>query len=180
MWRPILTMSRPRFKTTRTEDPGQDPPWQDVESSGSWLHLWPVPHKRDPHDKSLPRTTSLCLARQVSTSHDKSPPRTTRTHLARQVSASRDHSPPRTTTLRLWLVRGPWRMAWAPPPTRVGERFPMPCKYNSWRPCKQLTPTRALMLAWPTMWPSHRHHLPLCHAQAQPEALEYPLRRARA
>jgi hypothetical protein len=28
-------------------------------------------------DKSLPRTTSLCLARQVSVSYDKSPPRTT-------------------------------------------------------------------------------------------------------
>jgi hypothetical protein len=45
----------------RSEDPGQDPHWQDIRSSTSWLHLRPVPYKRDPHDKSLPRTTSLRL-----------------------------------------------------------------------------------------------------------------------
>jgi hypothetical protein len=27
---PRLTMSRPRFKMRRTEDPGQDPHWQDI------------------------------------------------------------------------------------------------------------------------------------------------------
>jgi hypothetical protein len=72
-----LTMSWPRFRTRRTEDPGQDPHWQDVQSPASWLHLRPVPNKRDPHDKSPPRTTSLRLAQQVSTSHDKYLPRTT-------------------------------------------------------------------------------------------------------
>jgi hypothetical protein len=109
-------MSMPRFKTRRTKDPGQDPHWQDVQSLASWLHLQPVPYKRNPHDKSLPHTRSLRLARQVSDSewyvgHD---------------------------TRRELRARGP-------PPTRVGERFPAPCKYNSWRPCKKLTPTRALI-----------------------------------
>jgi hypothetical protein len=61
-----------------------------------------------------------------------------------------------TTSLRLArlvclrLAHGPRRTAKptarAPPPTRVEERFPTPCKCNSWRPCRQLTPTRALML----------------------------------
>jgi hypothetical protein len=89
--RPILTMSRPRSKTRRTEDPGQDPHWQEVESPASWLHLRPVPYKRDPHDESPPHTRSLCLTREVSVSHEK--------------------SPPCTTTLRLRLVHGPWRAA---------------------------------------------------------------------
>jgi hypothetical protein len=54
-------MSRPRFKMRRTEDPSQDPHWQDVRSPASWL------------------TSSLQVGspRQVSASHDKSPPRTT-------------------------------------------------------------------------------------------------------
>jgi hypothetical protein len=66
-------MSRPRFKMRRTKDPGQDPHWQYVQSSASWLHLRPVPHKMDP-------TTSLRLARlarQVSAPHEKTPPCTT-------------------------------------------------------------------------------------------------------
>jgi hypothetical protein len=50
-----------KSRTRRTEDLGQDPHWQDVRSSASWLHLRPVPYKRDPHDKSLPRTTTLWL-----------------------------------------------------------------------------------------------------------------------
>jgi hypothetical protein len=62
-WRPRLTMSRPRFKTRKTEEPGQDPHWQDVMLPTSWQHLRPVPHKRDP-------------LQQVSASHGKSPPRT--------------------------------------------------------------------------------------------------------
>jgi hypothetical protein len=77
-------MSRPRFKTRKTEDPDQDPHWQDVMLPTSWQHLRPVPYKRDS------RTTSLRLARQVSasqrevsTSHDKSLPRTRSLHLAR-------------------------------------------------------------------------------------------------
>jgi hypothetical protein len=57
-----LTISRPRFKTRKTEDPGQDPHWQDVTLLTSWQHFRPVPHERDP------RTTSLRLARQVSAS----------------------------------------------------------------------------------------------------------------
>jgi hypothetical protein len=55
-------MSRPRFRTRRTEDPGQDPHWQDVQSQASWFHLRPIPYKRDPHDKSPPRMRSLLLA----------------------------------------------------------------------------------------------------------------------
>jgi hypothetical protein len=51
-------MSMQRFRTRRRRNPGQDPHCQNVQSSGSWLHLRPVPHLRDPHDKSPPRTTS--------------------------------------------------------------------------------------------------------------------------
>jgi hypothetical protein len=113
-WRPRLTMSRPRFKTRRTEDLGQDPHWQDVRSPASWLHLRPVPCKRDPHD-------NLRLARQVSASHDK-PPRTTSLRLARPPSGSD------------WYVGHEARRehrARAPPSTRIGERVPTPCKYNT-------------------------------------------------
>jgi hypothetical protein len=42
----------------------------------------------------------------------------------------------------------------APPPKRMGERFPAPCKLASWRSCKQLVPTRALMLVSPAARPS--------------------------
>jgi hypothetical protein len=73
-------MSSPRFKTRKTEDPGQDLHWQDVMLPTSWQHLRSVPYKRDP-------------LRQVSTSHDKSPSRT-------QVSSSHDKYPPLTTSLR--------------------------------------------------------------------------------
>jgi hypothetical protein len=40
------------------EDPNQDTHWQDVKSPTSWWHLRPVPYKRDPPDKSPPRTSS--------------------------------------------------------------------------------------------------------------------------
>jgi hypothetical protein len=72
-------MSRPRFKMRRTEDPGQDPHWQDVKSPTSWKHLRPVPTRGIP--------------RQVSASHGKSPSRTTSLHLTREVSASHELSP---------------------------------------------------------------------------------------
>jgi hypothetical protein len=49
-------MSRPRFKMRKSEDPDQDPHWQDVMFST-------VPYKRG-------------SPRQVSASHDKSPPHT--------------------------------------------------------------------------------------------------------
>jgi hypothetical protein len=80
--------------------------------------------------------TSLRLAWEVSASHDKS---------GSDWRMGPDAQRKPTTR--------------APPPTRVEEWFPTPCKYNSWRLYKQLTPTRALMLAWPTERPSHRHHL---------------------
>jgi hypothetical protein len=66
-------MSRSKFKTRRTKDPDQDPHRQDVRSPTSWQHLRPVPHKRDPPEKSPPRTRSLRLARQVSAMHDLPP-----------------------------------------------------------------------------------------------------------
>jgi hypothetical protein len=138
-------MSRPIFKTRRTEDPGKT-------HTGKMSSLRPVPYKRDP-----PR--SLRLAQQVTASHNKSPPRTT--------SPGSD-----------WCVGHDTRVepgARAPPPKRVGERFPAPCKHTSWRSCKQLAPTRALMLVCPAARPSHQHHLPFCHTQAQPEALKHPL-----
>jgi hypothetical protein len=80
---PRSTTSRQRFRTRSRRDPGQDPHWQDVQSSANWLHLRPVPTRGTPrqvtasHEKSLPRTTSLRLTREVSASHEKSPPRTT-------------------------------------------------------------------------------------------------------
>jgi hypothetical protein len=160
-------MSRPRFKMRKTEDPGQDPHWQDVTIPTSWQHLRPVPYKRDPPDKSPPRTTSLCLAQQVPTSHEKSPPRTKSLCLARAPPSS-DWSVGHDTRHELG--------ARAPPPKRVGDRFPVPCKYTSWLSCKQLAPTRVLMRVCPVAQPSHQHHLPLCHTQAQPEALKHPLR----
>jgi hypothetical protein len=163
-------MSRPRFKTRRTEHPGQDPHWQDVKSPTSWQHLRPVPYKRD-------------SPRQVPASHEKSPPRTTSLRLARQVSASHDKSLARALPNSNWCVGHDTRhepRARAPPPKHVGERFPAPCKYTSWQSCEQLALTRALMLVCPAARPSNQHHLQLCHAQAQPEALKHPLRRARA
>jgi hypothetical protein len=56
-------MSRPIFKTRRTEDPGKT-------HTGKMSSLRPVPYKRDP-----PR--SHRLAQQVTASQNKSPPRTT-------------------------------------------------------------------------------------------------------
>jgi hypothetical protein len=90
-----------------------------------------------------------------------------------------------TTSLRLAqvcsrLVRGPRHTTRAPPPMRMEERISTSCRYNSWRLCRRPAPTRALMLVWPAARPSHRHHLPLCHTQTQPEALKHPLRRAQA
>jgi hypothetical protein len=117
-------MSRPRFKTRRTEDPSQDPHCQDVKSPTSWQHLRPVPYKRYPPEKSPPRTTSLCLARQVSASHDLPP----------GSDWCVGHNTRREPGVR------------APPPKRVGERFPAPCKHTSLRSCKQLAPTRAVRL----------------------------------
>jgi hypothetical protein len=134
----------------------QDPHLQDVQSPARWLHLRPVPYKRDPHDKSLPCTTSLRLAREVSALHDKSGSDWC-------VGQDARHKPKAQE-----------------PPLTLGERFPTPCKYNNWRPCKQLTLPRDSMLAWPAARPSQRHHLPLCHTQAQLKALKHPLRRARA
>jgi hypothetical protein len=54
-----------------------------------------------PDDKSPPRATSLCLARQVSASRNKSLPRTTSLRLARQVSASHELPP---TLTGVWAV----------------------------------------------------------------------------
>jgi hypothetical protein len=141
---------------------------QDKEEKGPWSR--PTLERRAVFGQLVASLTSSTLKgppRQVSASHEKSPPRTT-------SLPSHDKPPPRTTS------RGPKRTVYAPPPTRVEERFSTPCRYHSWRPCKQLTPTRALMLVRPAARPSHRHHLPLCHTQAQPKALKYPLRLAQA
>jgi hypothetical protein len=155
---------------------GQDRQRQDKDSgqggertlvkthTGKMSSLRPVGCVSDQLPTRGTPTRSLCLAREVSASRDKSLPRTRSFRLAREV--------------RPRLARGPRRTSWAPPPTRVEEQFSMPCKYNSWRPCKQLTTIRALMLIWPATRPSHRHHLPLCHTQARPEALKHPLWRA--
>jgi hypothetical protein len=151
-------MSRPRFKTRRTEDPGQDPHWQDVMLPTSWQHLQLVPYKRDP-------------LRQVSASHDKSSPRTTS---LRPKRASPDSD---------WGVGHDTRRepgARTPPPRRVGDRFPRHANTPAGDPCEQPAPTRALMWVCSSAQPSHQHHHQLCHTQASPEALKHPLRRALA
>jgi hypothetical protein len=101
-------MSRPRFRTRRTEDTGQDPHWQDVQSPASWLHLGKTSSLRPVGcisnqfpTRGIP-TTSLRLAREVFVSHEKSPPRTTSLYLTREVSASLNL--PRAPT-------GAWAMA---------------------------------------------------------------------
>jgi hypothetical protein len=101
-------------------------------------------------------TTSLCLAREVSTSHDKSLPCTRSLRLAPQVSASLDLPPAPTGA---WARAHDVCLRREHHHRRMRGNGPMPCKYNSWRPCKQLTPTRALMLARPAARPSHRRHL---------------------
>jgi hypothetical protein len=155
---------------------GQDSGWRRLRTlvkthTGKTSSLRPVGCIFDQFPtKGIP-TTSLRLARQVFASHEKSPPCTRSLRLARPPSGSD------------WYVGHDTRCelrARAPPPTRMREWFPAPCKYNSWQPSKQLTPIRDLMQAWLAARPSHRHHLPLCHTQARPEALEHPLRRARA
>jgi hypothetical protein len=102
-------MSRPRFERRKTEDPGQDPHWQDITFPTSWPRLRPVPHMRDPH------TASLRLARP--------PPGS---------DWCVDHDTRREPEARALSLR------------RVGERLPAPCKYTSWRSCKQPVPTRVL------------------------------------
>jgi hypothetical protein len=47
----------------------------------------PFPTRGTPSDNSPPYTTSLHLARQVSTSHDESPPQMTSRSFAQAVSA---------------------------------------------------------------------------------------------
>jgi hypothetical protein len=81
-------MSRPRYKTRRTEDPGQDPHWK---SPTSWQRLRPVTYKWDPLDKSPPRMKSLCLAREVSASHELSPASTGAWAITRGASLGREH-----------------------------------------------------------------------------------------
>jgi hypothetical protein len=85
MWKPRLAMSRPRFKTRKTEDPGQDPHWQDATIPTSWQHLWPVPHKGDSP------STSLRLARQVSASHGLPSTLTSVWAMTRGASLRREH-----------------------------------------------------------------------------------------
>jgi hypothetical protein len=53
-------------------DPGQNPHWQDVQSSATWLRLRPVGCIFDQFPTRGTPTTSLRLAREVSASHEKS------------------------------------------------------------------------------------------------------------
>jgi hypothetical protein len=143
-------MSRPRLKTRKTEDPGQDPHWQYIMLPTSWQHLRPFPHKRDP-------------LRQVSASHDKSPRRT-----SSPLTPTETWATTRSASLgRECLHRDAW-----------GNNSPLHAKTPAGGPCKQLAPTRALIRVCPATQPSHRHHLQLCHTQASLEALKHPLRQA--
>jgi hypothetical protein len=80
-------------------------------------------------------------------------------------------SPPRTTSPRLRLVRGPWHTARAQGASTTtdarGGTIPHTMQIQQLAAMQAADPTRALMLAWPAARPSHRHHLPLCHTQAQ-------------
>jgi hypothetical protein len=118
-------MSRPRFKTRRTEGPGQDLHWQDVVLGASPTSS---PLEGPPSDESPPRTISLCLAIQISASHDKSPPRAS--------SPNSDWGVGHDTRHELG--------ARTPPPRRVGDRFPAPCKRTSWRPMQAAGPDKSL------------------------------------
>jgi hypothetical protein len=93
--------------------------------------LTSFPLEESSHEKSLPRTTSLYLTRQVSASHEESPPRTTSLRLTQQV--------------RLRLVRGPRRTTLTSPSTRAEEQISTSHGSNNWRPCRRPTPARALM-----------------------------------
>jgi hypothetical protein len=129
-------MSRPRFKTRRTEHPGQDPHWQDVKSPTSWQHLRPVPYKRD-------------SPRQVPASHEKSPPRTTSLRLARQVSASHDKSLPRTTSLLHELSptpTGAWAMTRG---TSLGREHHHRNMWGNDSPRHANTPAGSHASSWP-------------------------------
>jgi hypothetical protein len=149
-------MSRPRFKMRKTEDPGQDPHWQDVTLPSSWQHLRPVPYKWD----------SL---QQVSASHEKSP---------LHMTSLRPAQAPPTPTEAWVMTRGVSLVherlqhdAWV-------NDSPRHANAPTGGPCKQSAPTRALMRVCPAAQPSHLHHIELCHTQALPEALKHPLRRA--
>jgi hypothetical protein len=80
-----------KIEDVKAKDPGQEPHWQDVQSPASWLHLRPVPYKRDLHDKSPPHTRSLCFARQVSASHELPPAPTGTWAMTRGASPGREH-----------------------------------------------------------------------------------------
>jgi hypothetical protein len=134
-----------------------------------------------------PRSRPTLARRQVSDQLAASPTSSLQEGSPREVSASHEKSPPRTTYPDSdWCVGHDTQRELrtrVPPPTRIGERFPVPCKYTSWRPCKQLAPTRALMLACLVARPSHRHHLPLStckpssrHSSTLYDALEPRLR----
>jgi hypothetical protein len=159
----------------RTQDPGQDPHWQDILFLTSWERLRPVPSKRD-------------LLRQISVSHDKSPPRMTSLRLAREVSASHNFPPEVSVPRELPLTRaGAWATARSASPGcgRVhhdgwGTDSPRHATTLAGSRRKQLAPTGALMRVCSAAQPSHRQHLQLCRTQASPEALEHPLRRAPA
>jgi hypothetical protein len=157
-----LTTSRQRFRRRRTEDPGQDPHRQDVQSSAIWLHLRPFPYKRDPRDNSPPRTTSLFLARQISALHDK--------------------SLPRTTNLRLQLVRGPQCAAQGPSTTtdERGGAIPHVMQVQQLAAMQAAHPDKSLNAGLTSCVTIPSPSSLAMPTQALPEALKHPLRRARA
>jgi hypothetical protein len=91
-----------------------------------------------PSEQFPPRTTSLCVTRQVSALHDKSPPRTTSRSFARAVPVSD------------WGVGHDTRYdpeTQTSSPRHVGGPFPTPCKYTSWWPARTAGPDRSLNTA---------------------------------
>jgi hypothetical protein len=122
---------------------------QDKEEKGPWSR--PSLARRPVFSQLAASPTSFPLEEPFSTSHEKSPPRTRSLCLTREVSALHEKSPPRTKSLRLArevrlrLVRGPRHATRASPPTRVEKRISTSRRNNRWRPCRRPIPARALM-----------------------------------
>jgi hypothetical protein len=133
---------------------------QDKEEKRSWSR--PTLARRPVFGQLAASPTSFPLEEplgQVSASHDKSRPR--------EVSASHEKSGPD------WYV-GP-------------DARHEPCHGRAWRnesqqlPAMQVAcPGKSLNAGLTSCAVITSHHLPLCHMQAQPEALKHPLQHAQA
>jgi hypothetical protein len=171
LWRWDYLLKKTRHSKQHWQCEGQDRQCQGKDSgqrgekilvkthTGKTSSLWPVGCISDQFPTRGTPRTSLRLARQVSASHDKSRPR--------EVSASHEKSGPD------WYVGSDARHE--------------PCHRRAWRnesqqlPAMQVAcPGKSLNAGLTSCTVITSHHLPLCHMQAQPEALKHPLQHAQA